>query len=120
MPDRPPPDPADHAENFSRCYADDLEIVAGQAMMDMGLTGAQMGERDAERGGDNHSFCPGERTAGGLSPADQVTLDSGVMNPAKMDDPYGEACGNHACVIACRPSSPTSWRSTNTGTTSWS
>ena len=93
MPDRPPPHPADHAEDFSRRYAEGLDIAAGQIMMDLGLTSNQMGARDAERGGEHHSFFPGERTAGGLSPAGQVTLDSGIMNPAVMDEPYGAECG---------------------------
>jgi hypothetical protein len=37
MPDTPP-DPAHHAEDFSRRYSEELDIMAGQAMMDLGLT----------------------------------------------------------------------------------
>ena len=38
---RPPTDPADHAEDFSRRYAEDLDIVAGQAMLDFKLADGQ-------------------------------------------------------------------------------
>jgi hypothetical protein len=46
MTERPPSQPADHPEDFSRRYAEDLEIVAGQAMMDLGIADDRMGARD--------------------------------------------------------------------------
>jgi hypothetical protein len=58
MPDKPPSDPAGHAQDFSRRYADDLDIVAGQAMMDLGIPNNQMGDRDPDRGSEHHSFFP--------------------------------------------------------------
>src|SRR5277367_4598539 len=36
MIEKPPSEPADHAQDFSRRYAEDLDIVAGQAMMYLG------------------------------------------------------------------------------------
>ena len=43
--DTPPTHPAEHAQDFSRRYAEDLEIVAGQVMMDLGIPDDQMGAR---------------------------------------------------------------------------
>jgi len=44
--ERPPTDAADHAEDFARRYAEDLDIAVGQAMIDLGLTDFQSGARD--------------------------------------------------------------------------
>ena len=93
MPDAPPIDPADHAEDFSRRYADELDIAAGQVMIDLGIPNNQMGARDPDRNSEHHSFFPTERTGGGISPAGQITVDSAVMNLDAMDDPYGTDCG---------------------------
>lgn len=92
--DQPPTDPADHAEDFSRRYAEDLDIVAGQVMMDLGIPNNQMGARDPDRNSEHHSFFPGERSGGSISDAGQINVDSAVMNPFAMDGPYGEECGN--------------------------
>ena len=91
MPDRPPPHPADHARDFSRRHALDLEIVAGQAMMDLDLSKDQMGERDHERGSQHHCFFPQDGQGGTVSHAGQVTLDSGLMNPELLTENYDEA-----------------------------
>jgi hypothetical protein len=90
MHDKPPIDPADHAEDFSRRYAEDLDIVAGQAMVDLGIPDNQMGERDHTRGSQIYSFFPGDRQGGTVSYAGQVTLDSGLMNPDLLKDGYNE------------------------------
>ncbi len=90
MTDKPPTDPAEHAEDFSRRYAEDLEIVAGQAMMDLGIPNSQMGERDHTRRSQIHSFFPSDRQGGTVSHAGQVTLDSGLMNPDLLKDGYDE------------------------------
>jgi hypothetical protein len=90
MTDKPPAEPADHGEDFSRRYAEDLDIVAGQAMMDLGIPDNQMGERDHTRGSRIYSFFPGDRQGGTVSHAGQVTLDSGLMNPDLLKDGYDE------------------------------
>src|SRR4051812_38983722 len=41
MPGTPPPDPADHAQDFSERYTEDLDVVAGQAMIDLGVPAGQ-------------------------------------------------------------------------------
>jgi hypothetical protein len=90
MTEKPSTDPADHAEDFSRRYAEDFDIVAGQAMMDLGIPDNQMGARDPDRNREPHSFFPSERTGGSVSPAGQITLDSGLMNPNLMSATYDE------------------------------
>ena len=93
MNEKPPPDPADHAEDFSRRYARELEIASGQVMIDLGLSAYQMGARDPDRNSEHHTFFPGERSGGSISPAGQVTLDSAVMDPLALDGPYGGEAG---------------------------
>ena len=90
MTEKPPADPADHAEEFSRRYAEDLDIVAGQTMMDLGIPNDQMGPRDHTRGSQIHSFFPGDREGGTVSHAGQITLDSGLMNPELLQEGYDE------------------------------
>jgi hypothetical protein len=91
MIETPPTDPADHAQDFSRRYAEDRDIVAGQAMMDLGIPDNQMGARDHTRHSEIHSFFPGDREGGTVSVAGQITLDSGLMNPDLLAVGYDEA-----------------------------
>ena len=90
MTEKPPRDPAEHAEDFSRRYAEDLDVVAGQTMMDLGIPNDQMGARDHTRGSQIHSFFPSDREGGTVSHAGQITLDSGLMNPDLLSEGYDE------------------------------
>ena len=45
MLETPPPDPADHAEDFSGRYAEALDIAAGQVMLELGSADNEMGSR---------------------------------------------------------------------------
>lgn len=58
MPEKPAPNPADHAEDFARRYADELELVAGELMLNLGLPDHQIGALDHERGSEHHCFFP--------------------------------------------------------------
>jgi len=93
MPDKPPSEPADHAEDFSRRHAEELDIVAGQVMMDLGIDPKRLGATDPEDL-TYKTFHAGERTCGSLTPEGRITLDSGVMNPEAMDAPYGQEAGD--------------------------
>jgi hypothetical protein len=77
----PPTDPAEHAQDFSYRYAQELDIVAGQAMLDQRIPNDHMGARDPDRGSEHHSFFPADREGSTVSFAGQITLDSGLMNP---------------------------------------
>jgi hypothetical protein len=103
MTDTPPIDPADHAEDFSRRYADDLEIATGQVMLDLGLSEHEMGVRDPSRGLEHHTFIPHEGDCGSVNHLGQINVDSGVMNPAAMDAAYGEECGKVWWKTRLRP-----------------
>jgi hypothetical protein len=49
-----------------------------------------MGARDPDRNREHHSFFPGDRTGGSVAHAGQITVDSGVMNPALLDRGFDE------------------------------
>jgi hypothetical protein len=93
MPENPPADPADHAEDFSRRYAHELDVASGQVLMDLGIDPDRLGATDPEDLA-YKTFHPGERTCGSLTPDGRITLDSGVMNPEVMDAPYGKEAGD--------------------------
>jgi hypothetical protein len=54
--EHPPTDPAEHAEDLSRRYSDDLEVLAGQVMLDLGTPNDQIGARDPERNREHYVF----------------------------------------------------------------
>ncbi|HEY2157972.1 MAG TPA: hypothetical protein VGH33_20255, partial [Isosphaeraceae bacterium] len=41
----------------------------------------------------HHGFFPGDRTGGSVTHAGQITVDSGVMNPALLDASFDEETG---------------------------
>lgn len=45
MPDAPPPDPADHAEDFARRCAQELDYLTVDRMAELGIPTAQIGSR---------------------------------------------------------------------------
>jgi hypothetical protein len=101
--DRPPSDPAAHAADFSRRYAEDLDIVAGQVMVDLGVPDGHIGARDPDRNREHHSVFPDEGTGGSVSPAGQITLDSGLMNPHLLDAGFDEETGRRRRRTRLRP-----------------
>jgi hypothetical protein len=83
MPDTPPSDPADHAEEFSRRWADKLEQESGILIEEVGIPLERIGARDI-KDGTWRIFFPSERTGGGLAPGGRISLDSGIFNPEQM------------------------------------
>ena len=79
MTNEPPRSPADHAEEFSHRYAREMDYLAAQRMLDLGIPIEQIGSRDALHG--HTAFMPHERSGGGNDPAGGFTLDSGVFDP---------------------------------------
>jgi hypothetical protein len=49
--------------------------------MDLGIPDDQLGVRDHARNSQIHSFFPGDRQRGNVPQVEQITLDSGLMNP---------------------------------------
>lgn len=85
MLDRPPTDPADHAEDFSRRYAGWADYIVSQRMLDLGIDPGKIGTSDPRHGIQHAAFHPDYRTGGGVSPDGRITIDSGIFNPALMD-----------------------------------
>ncbi len=79
MPEKPPPDPADHAEDFSRRYAPEMDYLTGDRMAELGIPTDRFGSRVPGQG--HATFLPHERSGGGNDPAGGLTIDSGVFNP---------------------------------------
>jgi hypothetical protein len=78
MPDKPPPDPADHAEDFSHRNAQEMDYLSGDRMTELGIPTNKIGSRLPGQG--HATFIPTERTGGGNDPAGGLTVDSGVFN----------------------------------------
>jgi hypothetical protein len=79
MMEKPPADPADHAQEFSRRWADRLEEYCAVRMEELGVPDDKLGEPDYEGSGRWHVFDPHGRTAG--STITGVVVNSGVFNP---------------------------------------
>jgi len=79
MAEGPPSDLADHAEDFSRRYAWEMDYLCGSRMIELGIPVGQIGSRVPGQG--HATFMPQERSGGGNDPAGGLTVDSGVFNP---------------------------------------
>ena len=79
MLDKPSPEFADHAEDFSRRYAREMDYLIGDRMAELGIPTDRIGSRLPGEG--HATYLPQERSGGGNDPAGGLTLDSGVFNP---------------------------------------
>jgi hypothetical protein len=79
MPEKPPTNPADHAQDFSDRYAQEMDYLSGDRMRELGIPTDRIGSRTPGQG--HATFIPNERSGGGNDPAGGLTLDSGVFNP---------------------------------------
>jgi hypothetical protein len=82
MPEKPPADIADHAQDFAVRWADKLEEHCAVRMLELGIPDDMNGQPNYDLDGRWHVFNPygrkgGENTTG-------VVLDSGVLNPALL------------------------------------
>jgi hypothetical protein len=79
MTDRPPSDPADHAEDFARRYARDLDTYCAVRMERLGIPERLHGAPDFETDGKWRAFIAHNRTGGRLTTG--ITVNSGCLNP---------------------------------------
>jgi hypothetical protein len=79
MTEKPPADPAGHAQDFARRWADELEEYCTLRMEALGLPDDKIGEPDYEGDGRWMAFNPYGRKGGGTVTV--VVVDSGVLNP---------------------------------------
>jgi hypothetical protein len=82
MTDKPPTDPADHAEDFAHRWADKLDQYCVIRMEELGIPEGKNGEEDPLRPRTWRAFVPEERTGGYTSRG--ITVNSGVLNPKLM------------------------------------
>jgi hypothetical protein len=79
MSEKPPRDPAEHAEQFAREWRDKLEEYCSVPMQELGIPDNMNGQPDYDGDGKWHAFDPAGRTGG--SNTTGVVIDSGVLNP---------------------------------------
>ena len=79
MPEKPPPDPADHAEDFAHRWRDRLDQYCALRMDELGIPEDKNGAPDYDRDGRWRAFDPLGRSGGNVTSG--VYVNSGVLNP---------------------------------------
>ena len=87
MIEKPPTDPADHAEEFAHRWRDKLEECCVLRMEELRIPNKQIGEPDYDGDGRWRAFDPAGRTGG--SNITGVVVDSGVLNPDRLKGDKG-------------------------------
>ena len=96
MPDSPPPDSADHAEDFAHRWADRLEQYCVFRMETLGLPDDKIGEPDDDGDGRWMAFNPYGRKGEGTVTG--VVVDSGLLIPNCSRGKPGVKGGNPVSV----------------------
>ncbi len=73
-------DPAAHARSFAHRYAEPMNYLIENRMMELGIDPAQIGVGDPARGIRHAAFMPHESDGGGNTPDGRLNLDSGILN----------------------------------------
>lgn len=79
MPEKPAPDPDEHAVDFGRRWADRLDEYCALRMQALGIPDDKNGADDPYRGIPWRAFEPEETAGGHLTTG--ITVNSGVLNP---------------------------------------
>jgi hypothetical protein len=87
MSDKPPNDPADHAEDFAHRYARDLDAYCALRMQELGIPERLLGTRDLGGDGRWRAFIHRERQGGNLW--EGIAVNSGVFNPRLLTGKRG-------------------------------
>lgn len=77
--DRPPPDSADHAEDFAHRYERELDQYCAIRMEELGIPKRLHGATDFDGDGRWKAFIAHEREGGNIT--DGISVNSGVLNP---------------------------------------
>lgn len=85
--DKPHPDPADHAEDFARRWADRLDWYCTIRMSELGIPDGMNGQPDYDGDGRWRAFDPAGRKGGGNTTS--VVVDSGILNPELLKGQKG-------------------------------
>jgi hypothetical protein len=73
-------DPAWHALDFAQRYADPMDYLVSQRMLELGIHPDHIRSSDLTHGIRHAAFNPFERTGGGNGPGGRLTVDSGIFN----------------------------------------
>src|SRR4051812_41484923 len=87
MPEKPPTDPADHARDFGRRWADRLDRYCALRMEQLGIPGDTIGAPDYDRTGMWRAFDPEGRSGGTITSG--IVVNSGCLNPALLKGKKG-------------------------------
>jgi hypothetical protein len=87
MPDSPPTDPADHAEDFAHRYEVSLDQYCALRMEELGIPDHLHGSPDLEGDGRWRAFIARDRQGGGLLKG--ITVNSGCLNPELLQGKPG-------------------------------
>ena len=79
MPENPPPDPADHAEDFAHRWADRLDEYCAVRMEELGIPDHLHGAPDFGGDGQWRAFIARDRVGGRITIG--ITVNSGCLNP---------------------------------------
>src|SRR3954447_16268728 len=88
MPDKPPEDPADHAQDFARRYARELDAYCAIRMQELGIPKRLHGTRDLEGDGRWVAFIARDRQGGSL--LEGIAVNSGCLNARLLKGKPGE------------------------------
>src|SRR3954451_12311798 len=87
MPNKPPQDPANHAEDFAHRYARDLDAYCAIRMDELGIPKHLQGADDLRKNMRWCAFDAEGREGGNISGG--ITVNSGVLNPERMKGEKG-------------------------------
>src|SRR5262249_9139130 len=79
MQDKPPPDAADHAEDFAHRYAFPLDQCCAMRMQEPGIPKRLFGATDVDGDGKSTAFVAHDRRGGRVT--DGISVNSGCLNP---------------------------------------
>jgi hypothetical protein len=82
--------PADHAADFAARYAEPMDYLVSQRMLELGIPPKRIGSSDLEHGISHAAFMPHDRIGGSNGAGGRLTVDSGVFNPELMAGMPGE------------------------------
>ncbi len=83
-------DPESHAADFAARYAEPMNYLVEQRMMDLGIPTGQIGSSDTLHGIKHAAFMPHDRIGGSNGAGGRLTVDSGVFNTELMAGKPGE------------------------------
>ncbi len=90
MPDNPPLDPPEHAQDFAERWADRHDQHAAERMERLGIPPEQIGTSDHASSVSWRAFFARERAGGNVTADGRINVDSGVLNPDLLAEAYGQ------------------------------